>query len=229
MARKGSSYSETVLYSFKSGKDGDQPYAGLIIDKKGALYGTTVEGGSVGYGSVFKLAQSSSGYTKSILYSFQGVPDGSQPYSGVCADPHGDLYGTTQEGGTQNLGTVYKLTPSGSNYKESVLWSFGSVAGDGATPYGGVIVTKKGVIYGTTYDGGSGGSSGLGTFFTLTPSGSGYKESVSSFTGANGANPYAGPLLASDGIVFVTTAAGGTQNKGTAGRAGSSPSVSECF
>src|SRR5579863_95212 len=212
MQPKGSSYIESVLYSFESGKDGDQPYAGLIIDKKGALYGTTVEGGATGYGSVFKLMPSGSGYAKSILYSFQGVPDGSQPYSGVCADPHGALYGTTEEGGTQNLGTVYKLAPSGSSYKEKVLWNFGSGSGDGTSPYGGVLVDKDGVIAGTTYGGGSGGSSGLGTFFTLTPSGGTYKESIYSFTGTDGANPYAGPSVDENGRVYGTTTQSGGED-----------------
>jgi uncharacterized repeat protein (TIGR03803 family) len=219
----GSGYSETVLYSFQSGTDGYAPYAGLIIDKKGALYGTTESGGSSGLGTVFKLTPSRSGYTESILYSFQGPPyDGAAPYGGLTAvgtlplAPSWTVIGMTSSGGSHGAGMVYKLTRSGSSYKESVLWNFGSVSGDGAYPYGAPLVTKKGVIVGTTYGGGSGGSSGVGTLFTLTPSsGSGYKESVYSFTGANGAHPYAGPSIDKNGNIYVTTAAGGAKAKGT--------------
>jgi uncharacterized repeat protein (TIGR03803 family) len=223
MRPKGASFTETVLYSFKSGTDGDHPYAGLIMDKKGALYGTTVEGGSTGSGTVFKLTPASgSSYTESVLYSFQGPPnDGAAPYGALtpaggslalAAD--GKVVGMTSSGGNKGDGIVYELTPSGPTYTESVLWNFGSVSGDGAYPYGGVCTDKNGVIYGTTRAGGSGGSSGLGTFFTLTPVSGTYKEAVYSFTGANGANPYAGPSIDSKGNLYVTTAAGGTKNNG---------------
>jgi uncharacterized repeat protein (TIGR03803 family) len=224
MQPKGSSYVETVLYSFRSGNDGSGPYAGLIMDEKGALYGTTVLGGSGGYGTVFKLAPSGSGYTESILYSFQGPPyDGAAPYGGLTAvggglalAAGGKVIGMTSSSGNRGCGIVYELTVSGSRAKESVLWNFGSVSGDGAYPYGAPLVTKKGVIVGTTYGGGSGGSSGVGTLFTLTSSsGSGYKESVYSFTGANGAHPYAGPSIDKNGNIYVTTAAGGTKGNGT--------------
>jgi hypothetical protein len=126
---------------------------------------------------------------------------------------------------------MYELTLSGSSAKESVLWNFGSVSGDGTAPYGGACTNKKGVIYGTTRAGGSGGSSGLGTFFTLTPSGSAYKESVYSFTGKNGARPYAAPSVDSKGNMYVTTRSGGSKNQGavvSVRREGSAPSISEC-
>jgi uncharacterized repeat protein (TIGR03803 family) len=199
------------------------------MDKKGALYGTTYVGGSEGEGTVFKLTPSSgSDYTESILYSFQGMPDGSRPTAGACGAPNGSLYGTTEEGGTQNHGTVYKLTPSGGAYKETVLWNFGSVSGDGAFPYGGVLFDKKGVIYGATLEGGSGGSSGPGTFFTLTPSASTYKEAVYSFTGTNGAYPYAGPSVDSKGHIYLTTAKGGKKNDGAVVVADSTGATGTC-
>jgi uncharacterized repeat protein (TIGR03803 family) len=230
MSPKGPSYIETILYSFQSGNDGEGPRAGVVADKKGELYGTTEGGGtgSNGTGTVFKLTASGSTYTESILHSFQGVPDGSGPTAGVCSVPNGSLYGTTEKGGTQNLGTVYKLTPSGKSYKESVLWSFGIASGDGAYPYGGVVVDKKGVIYGTTLEGGSGGSSGPGTFFTLTPSSGTYKESIYNFTGTNGEYPYAGPSVDSKGNICVTTGAGGAKGKGTVGAIKGTKKVAFC-
>jgi uncharacterized repeat protein (TIGR03803 family) len=235
MQPNGSGYSETVLYSFQSGADGYAPYAGLIIDKKGALYGTTEAGGSSGLGTVFKLTPSGSGYTESILHSFQGPPnDGQYPISGLtpvgsmALAAGGKVIGMSSGGGNQGEGVVYELTLSGSGAKESVLWNFGSVSGDGAYPYGGVCVNKKGVIYGTTTSGGSGGSSGLGTFFILTPSGGTYKESVYSFTGANGATPKAGPSVDSKGNLYITTSSGASKDKGGVyGHPASQPSVCE--
>jgi uncharacterized repeat protein (TIGR03803 family) len=221
MQPKGSSYSESVLYSFEGGNDGGNPHAGLIIDKEGALYGTTVAGGSTGSGTVFKLTPKGSDYTESILYSFEGPPnDGAAPYGGLTAvgtlalAANGKVVGMSSSGGNRGYGIIYELTLSGSGAKESVLWNFGSVSGDGAYPYGNACTNEKGVIYGTTRAGGSGGSSGLGTFFTLTPSGSAYKESVYSFTGPNGANPYAGPSVDSKGNLYVTTASGGSKDEG---------------
>jgi len=214
MSPKGSSFTETVLYSFQSGTDGDQPNAGLILEK-GVLYGTTIVGGSSGYGTVFKSSPSKAGQGGSF-YSFQGPPnDGSRPHSCLNADSHGALYGTTSEGGTQNLGTVYKLTPNGSSYTESVLWNFGSISGDGAYPLGSLGLDSKGDIYGTTSGGGSGGSSGYGTFFILAPSGSTYRETVYGYAGTDGAYPYAGPSADSKGNVYVTTEGGGTKNNGS--------------
>jgi uncharacterized repeat protein (TIGR03803 family) len=221
MSPKGSSYIETVLYSFQSGTDGDHPYSGLIIDQKGALYGTTVEGGTTGSGTVFKLTPSGSVYEESILYSFQGPPsDGAAPYGGLTPvgtlplAAGGKVVGMASSGGNQGYGVIYQLTLSGSSAKESVLWNFGSVSGDGAYPYGNACTNEKGAIYGTTRAGGAGGSSGLGTFFTLTPSSNTYKESVYSFTGPNGANPYAGPSVDSKGNLYVTTASGGSKDEG---------------
>jgi uncharacterized repeat protein (TIGR03803 family) len=160
MQPSGTLYGETILHSFDSG-DGQNPYGALIMDRKDNLYGTTYVGGSAGEGTVFKLTPSKKGggYTESILHSFQGAPyDGSRLTAGPCGGPADSIYGTTEEGGTNNVGTVYKLTPSGNTYKETIVWNFGSVQGDGAYPVGGVIVNRKGVIYGTTLAGGSGGS-----------------------------------------------------------------------
>ncbi len=227
MQPKGTSYTESVLYSFGGGNDAAHPLSSLIIDGKGALYGTGEDGGSAGNGAVFKLTPSRSGYVESVLYSFQGVPDGNRPESGVIfsGTSKPSLYGTTVYGGVNNDGTVYKLTPSGKGYTETVLWNFGSVSGDGVDPTGGVCVSNKGVIYGTTLGGGSGASSGLGTFFTLTPSGGTYKESVVSFTGANGAYAFAGPSVDTKGNLYFATEAGGTNNKGAVSTTGTKVSA----
>jgi len=117
---------EKVLYSFRGGDDGDQPYAGVIFDKAGNLYGTTQFGGAHGAGVVFKLAHSLTVWKESVLYTFTGGADGSLPLGGVTFDDAGNLYGTTAHGGDPNCqcGVVYKLAPSGTGWTFSILHSF---------------------------------------------------------------------------------------------------------
>lgn len=106
-------YTESVLYSFGADGDGQNPYyGGLIMDGGGNLYGTTVGGGTYGYGTVFKLAPNGSGgYTESVLYTFTGADgDGVTPLAGLLMDGSGNLYGTTEQGGSSSDGTVFKLT-----------------------------------------------------------------------------------------------------------------------
>jgi uncharacterized repeat protein (TIGR03803 family) len=94
---------ETVLYSFAGGPDGALPWAGLIQDSTGNLYGTTVTGGTSGYGVVFKVDTTD---TETVLYSFTGGTDGANPYAGVIRDSAGNLYGTTLYGGLTGCGTA---------------------------------------------------------------------------------------------------------------------------
>jgi uncharacterized repeat protein (TIGR03803 family) len=213
-SRRG--YVESVLHRF-TGNDGAAPVAGLILDGTGALYGTTYYGGSScviqeGCGTAFKLTPSGSGYNFSDIHRFRGGHDGAVPYGGLVADNAGDLYGTTTGGGKSSLGTVFKLIPSGTGYSENVLYSF-SGGSDGSGPDGGVIVDNLGALYGTTAGGGSCTmqSSGCGTVFKLTPSGSGYSESVLySFRGGyDGWNPTAGLIADSAGALYGTTTYGG--------------------
>jgi uncharacterized repeat protein (TIGR03803 family) len=112
LAPNGSAgYTESVLYSFGAGPDGANPYAGLILDSAGNLYGTTPMGGASGFGTVFQLAPNgSAGYTESVLYSFGAGPDGEAPYAGLILDSAGNLYGTTFGGGSSGNGTVFKVT-----------------------------------------------------------------------------------------------------------------------
>ncbi|HSY64169.1 MAG TPA: choice-of-anchor tandem repeat GloVer-containing protein [Terriglobales bacterium] len=165
---------QNVFY-FLEGGDGIYPDSSLAMDAKGNMYGTTYYGGSGeacsgGCGTVYKLtAGKNNTYTQSVIYSFQaGVKDGQNPYygAGVILDAKGNLYGTTLYGGSsQNAGTVYELKVSGSGYKESLLWSFDTVAGDGYYPRGGVILFN-GNVYGTTS---SGGSHSAGAAFEIKP------------------------------------------------------------
>ncbi len=184
-----SSNSYRVIYNF-SGLDGAFPQAGLIADKKGHLYGTTSQGGSYHCGSsgqltcgtAFKLSRSGSSYTEVFSYSFQGSdlhgPDGAFPQAPLLADKAGNLYGTTQSGGIvcnaggYGCGTVFKLTPSGGGYTESVVYSFGSHQSysDGWFPVAPLIAVKA-KFYGTTLSGGVYGwpCCAGGTVFTVEP------------------------------------------------------------
>jgi uncharacterized repeat protein (TIGR03803 family) len=120
-AKGQAAWTETVLYSFRIGSDGQEPSAGLIADKQGALYSTTMAGGSSGGGTVFKLTPPAKGQTawaETVLYSFKGGSDGQEPSAGLIADNQGALYGTTIGGGItcnpssprSGCGTVFKLT-----------------------------------------------------------------------------------------------------------------------
>lgn len=216
-----SGYSEIVLYSFVGGSDGEAPFSGLVSDKAGALYGVTLEGGNAacltGCGTVFKLTPKKSGYTKSTIYSFGSVPDAFAPLGTLVLDNQGNLYGVTQSGGTQNDGAVYKLTPDKSEYRESVIYSFRG-GDDGNFPQAGLVIDKRGSLYGTTEYGGPGTcDGGCGTVFKLTPSGSDYEESIL-YAFKNYADGYL-PMAAltldeKNETLFGTTWWGGTYHNG---------------
>jgi uncharacterized repeat protein (TIGR03803 family) len=150
---------ETVLYSFAGGSDGAHPYAGLIQGGDGNFYGTTYQGGTSGDGAVFKVTPSG---TETILYSFVGgSSDGANPEAGLTQGSDGNFYGNTYLGGASNLGTVFKLTPTGT---ETVLHSFAGGSSDGANPSANLIQSSDGNLYGST---GAGGPGGDGTFFKV--------------------------------------------------------------
>ena len=150
---------ETVLYSFAGGSDGEHPYAAVIQGSDGNLYGTTYQGGTGGYGTVFKLTLSG---TETLLYSFAGgSSDGAAPEAGVIQGSDGNFYGSTLQGGASGLGTVFRLTPSGT---EIILHTFAG-SSDGANPGANLVPGSDGNLYGST---GAGGSSGDGTFFKIT-------------------------------------------------------------
>jgi len=193
----------TVLHSF-AWSDGAFPYARLLADNAGNLYGTTVNGGGASCGTVFKLAPDG---TMTVLYSFACSADGGAPYGGLIADSAGNLYGTTSGGGASSAGTVFKLTPSGT---ETVLYSF-SGSPDGASPHAGLTADSAGNFYGTTVHG---GMSNAGTVFKLALGGT---ESVLySFTcGTDGANPNAALLMDSAGSLYGTSPGGCAASNGT--------------
>jgi uncharacterized repeat protein (TIGR03803 family) len=119
---------ETILYNFSGGSDGSQPYGGLIFDSAGNLYGTTYQGGTSNAGAVYQLTPGQSGtWTENVLYSFAGGADGLGPQSDLNFDQAGNLYGTTNNGGSPGNGIVFQLTPPterGGMWTETVLHRF---------------------------------------------------------------------------------------------------------
>jgi uncharacterized repeat protein (TIGR03803 family) len=199
-----------TLHTFTGGASGGFPAAALVRDAAGNLYGTTVSEGASGHGVVFELIRCDSepsGYEFKVLYSFTGGADGGNPYAGLIRDAGGNLYGTTTGGGSSNRGTVFKLTPTGT---ETVLYSFTGGA-DGGNPYAGLVRDAGGNLYGTTVAGGGKSSTcfyGCGVVFKLSPTGT--ETVLHSFTrGADGGTPYAGLIQDAAGNLYGTTASGG--------------------
>lgn len=212
---------ESILYSFGSGTDGASPRGGLIFDNSGNLYGTTISGGTYGYGTVFELSPNSGGgFTEQVLHNFEnnGV-DGQLPATGLVFDASGNLYGVTQQGGAYDSGTVFELSPqSGGLWSETVLHSFNSRAssGDGWHPEGALLLDSSGNLYGTTV---FGGVHNLGAVFELSPQpGGDWSETILHSFGNvrdDGANPFSALIFDSSGNLYGTTVASGSKRYGT--------------
>jgi len=194
----------TTLANF-NGTNGANPYAGLVEDGSGNLFGTTGAGGSSGDGTVFEV-QAGSG-TITTLANFNGT-NGANPYAGLVEDGSGNLFGTTSGGGDANGdGTVFEV-PAGSG-AITTLAAFNGT--NGANSFAGLVEDGSGNLFGTTD---SGGSSGDGTVFEVQV-GSGTITTLASFNGTNGAVPYAGLVEDNSGDLFGTTSGGGEGGFGT--------------
>ena len=211
---------EHVLYAFgpSGGTDGYAPNGALTIDATGHLFGTTQQGGAgnaltppTGLGAVFRISPAG---VESLLHSFvfgSTPPDGSQPFSGVIQNTAGDLFGTTSTGGANGTGAVYEITAAGS---ESLLHSFGPTgSGDGANPYGGLIMDASGDLFGETS---GGGANGTGAVFEIQAGGS---ESVlysfGATGGGDGSDPVGSLSMDAAGNLYGATQYGGANGTGT--------------
>jgi len=238
----GSGWFLKPLYSFKGGGDGVNPFSAVIFDASGNLYGTAAYGGigdNGGYGTVYSVKPPGTpcstavcAVKKTTLYTFAGGSDGANPneYGGsLVFDQAGNIYGTTVSGGLQQCegdslgcGTVFQLSPSGSAWTESVLYRF-TGGSDGAWPTAGLVFDQAGNLYGTAIIGGVQGGCqfvdyyGCGVVFKLSPSASGWTESVLyTFTGgADGGLPVGGLIFGPSGSLYGTTEYGGEGGGGT--------------
>lgn len=213
-------YNETVLYEFKSSPDAANPEAGVVLDRDGTLYGTTIEGGKHpncfggyhnGCGTVYSIDTSGDEH---LVYSFRGKPDASEPFAGLIRK-NGIFYGTTAAGGSYKpcytygglgCGTIFEIDRKGD---ERVLYnfkgSFGSGPIDGQGPMGGLTADSAGNLYGTTP---FGGASESGTIFKLAKDGT--ESTLYSFTGANdGGRPYSGVIRDASGNLYGVAYFGG--------------------
>jgi uncharacterized repeat protein (TIGR03803 family) len=199
----------TTLYSFcaQAGcTDGSYPYAGLVQASNGNFYGTTLEGGTTGYGTVFKITSAG---TLTTLHSFD-YTDGASPASVLMQASNGDLYGTTRNGGTSgNYGTVFKITLGATLTTLHIF--LGYTAGDGANPYAGLVQGTNGDLYGTTL---AGGTPNAGTIFRMTPAGALTPLYAFSPDDDGAYNPYCGLVQAANGDFYGTTFGGGVNGYG---------------
>lgn len=206
---------EKVVWNFKGGSDGSGPWSNYFIsDAKGNLYGATAAGGTYDAGTVFMLTPAGK---ETILYEFKGQSngDGNGPHGHLTFDAKGNIYGTTQSGGTNGTGTVYELSPkSGGGWKEKVLYSF-SASGttDGADPSAGMTIGADGTMYSTTPDG---GAYGAGTVFSLKKTSKGWKLTViQNLNGtSNGGYPYEGLMMDAAGNLYGAAPTGGASGQG---------------
>jgi uncharacterized repeat protein (TIGR03803 family) len=217
----GGRWIESVLYSFDIYNG--QPFAGLVLDEAGNVYGTTQQN------TVYKLTHSSGGdWKETTIYGFTAKGDGGSPEAGLTWDKAGNLYSTTAFGGAitkscYGCGTVFELSPtSGGGWKEHVLYRFKWIAGsnhDGLAPYAGVIFDSAGNLYGTTAGGGDNGcQAGCGTVFKLTPLSNGrWKHTTlhSFHLDRDGYAPFGGLVMDKAGNLYGTTTWDGVNNAGT--------------
>jgi uncharacterized repeat protein (TIGR03803 family) len=204
-----------AIYAFgEQNGDGGGPTAGLVMDKSGNLYGTTPRGGPTLGGAAFKLAPGSGGWQETLIDTFSKKNDGGGPFAGLILDNTGNLYGTTEGGGSHTYGTVYEVQHTSAGWKERVLHSFPAFTGDGEIPgVGALTADGSGALYGTTAGGGCCG----GIVFKLTPDTDGHwKEAIlyGFRGGASGFEPGAGVVMDKAGNLYGTTIAGGSSQCG---------------
>jgi uncharacterized repeat protein (TIGR03803 family) len=221
---------EEVIYAFAGSPDGAYPAAGLVADRAGNLYGTTLGGGlqsnycGIGCGIAFELSPSGgSTWSETVIHAFVGGgSDGINPAAGLTADGAGNFYGTTTLGGNlkdciaaAGCGSVFELSPAQNGaWSEVVVYAFKG-GSDGSTPYAGLIRDGGGNFYGTTFEGGLSNcpySSGCGTVFRI--SARGHENVLHAFAGATGDGANSQSALYADGkgtLIGTTDAGGATQ------------------
>jgi uncharacterized repeat protein (TIGR03803 family) len=204
LTKHGSQWKEKVIYSFSaSGQtDGNDPAAGLTIAPDGTLYSTTADGGAYSAGVIYSLKKTGKTWKQSAIHSFDlSAGEGGNPYEGVIMDSASNLYGGTSDGGADDHGAVYRLSPGKSGWTYTTLYSFTGENGDGSGMYWiDLIRDKSGNLYGATN---FGGTNGNGTVWELVYSkakGSYTEQILNEFPATgDGNNPYGGLAMDSKG------------------------------
>jgi len=209
-----SGWKEIVLYKFTGGADGAAPMGQLVFDAAGNLYGIA-NGGGAGYGTVYELTRSKSGWAFKVIYTFQGGNDGivNIGVGGLVLDKAGHLYGVTEMGGTAGYGTIFELSRAGGSWKKTILYNF-AAGTDAQDPLMGLTWDSAGNLYGATV---GGGAYGCGAVFELKHQKKTWGESVIyNFTGgSDGCWPEFGSVtIPKSGEIYGTTGAGGSYNQG---------------
>jgi uncharacterized repeat protein (TIGR03803 family) len=208
----------TTLFDFDL-SIGAIPYAGLVSDASGNLYGTTNLFGASNIGTAFRLSPPVAGQTKwtlTTLADFNPTSGGS-PLAALAKDVAGNLYGTTTQGGPKNCGTVFKLSPPAAGQSQWTLATLVNLGfNNGAGAVGGLLRDKSGNLYGTTEQG---GANHWGTVFKVSPPTVGQPQwkltTLTSFNRQNGGTPAAGVVMDASGNLYGTTSAGGANSSGT--------------
>ena len=208
-------WSESVLYSFTGGSDGENPSSGLIFDRDGNLYGSTYYGGDNGYGVVFELSPQGGTWTETVLHSFTGGSDGAIS-ADLIFDQAGNLYGAAAYGGDHNgqsgHGVVFELSPGRGGWVETVLYTFKN-GPDGSLPWSPLVFDQAGNLYGVT---GYGGRDSDGVAYQLSPTKNGeWTETVLHyFTGNSGGFGFGSLVFDSVGNLYGTSQLGGSHSHG---------------
>jgi uncharacterized repeat protein (TIGR03803 family) len=207
-------WTENIIYNFTNSRDGYVPYAPLVMDAAGNLYGTAQAGGIYGGGTVFRLTPSNGIWTESTLFAFTGGDGGGNPNFGVVLDSTGNLYGAADTGGGNFAGVIFKLTPTVGYWNYVLVHTF-SGGSDGGNPSSTVTIDAAGNLYGTTL---YGGLYQYGTVYKISDVNGKWQETVlHSFTGANdGWQPYGGVVVDSGGNVYGAATQGGRYGFGLA-------------
>jgi uncharacterized repeat protein (TIGR03803 family) len=220
LTASGGRWTYTLLHTLTLG-EGSAIAATLAVDQAGHLYGTSINGGTYDFGTVFELSPGKAApgqRTITVAHSFDPfVGDGAGPWDKVILDEAGNLYGTTRDGGPEGAagGVVFELTPdSHGDWTEGILYNFPANS-DGCCSYSEVLFDKAGNLYGTG-SGDGGPPCFCGVVFRLQPTSTGWKETVlHRFHGSNGEHPMGGLVLDAEGNLYGTTAEGGKNGSGT--------------
>ena len=204
-------WNQSVIWNYEQ-SSGNSPYAGIIFDASGNIFGVTTVGGSAGLGTLYEVTESGGSWTYSVLYNFTGQSDGTDPDGNLLEDAQGNFYGTAARGGSGGGGTVFEFSPSGGGWNFRVLHSFSGTEGREG-PIAGLTMDANGNLYGTTF---LDGAFGFGNVFKLTKSnGSWNYASLHDFSGgADGGGSYGTVLIDAAGNLYGTAMGGGATGDG---------------